>query len=234
MVSYIRNRYAKPFFVFLNVSYQRLFLRYVGNNENGDDKMYSYFYLWAVWVLWIMIAFYLQKNKFRTISFIFVLLLLISFRYQQLIFMELPFLVLLGYTLCLMWIQRIHWRHYVQAILLSLLYASYMIWSHISPIFDRMTLLVIGVVFGFLYLQYVRQTLYDKIIIWNIGLIFGHFIYSMVLMNYELLLNRNDLYFWNLYAAVILLLAIHSLWLKGLQSLENLEKNINKKKRCSH
>lgn len=196
--------------------------------------MYSYFYLWAIWVLWIMVAFYLQKGIFRTISFIFTLLLLISFRHQNVIFMELSFLVLLGYTLCLIWIQRIQWRQYVQAILLSILYASYMIWSHISPIFDRITLVVIAVVFGFLYLQYGGKTLYYKIIIWNIGLLFGHFIYSMVLHNYTLLLNRNDLFFWNLYVAVLLLLAMHSLWLKGLQLLENLEKNINKKKRCSH
>ena len=193
--------------------------------------MYSYFYLWAIWVLWIMVAFYLQKGLFRTISFLFALLLLISFRYHNVILMDLPFFVLIGYTLSLLWMQRIQWRQYVQAIILSLLYASYMVWSVISPIFDQITLLVIGVLFGYLYLQYFKKSLYDKIILWNIGLLFGHFIYSMVLINYGLLLNRNDLYFWNLYSAVLLLLAIHSLWLKGLQSLENLEKNIHRKKR---
>lgn len=206
-----------------------LFREREGNNSGGDG-MYSYFYLWAVWILWVMVAFYLPKSVFRTISFVSVLLLLISFRYNHLFAVELPFLILMIYSFILLWIFRISWRKYIQLILLSLLYATYMLWALLSPIFDILTFFIIGIAIGFLYLQYIGESLIEKLIIWNIGLLIGHFIYSVVLNYYGLGLNRNDLYFWNLHTAVLLLLAMHSLWLKGLEAIEQLERNLNRKK----
>lgn len=204
-----------------------------GNNVNGDG-MYSYFYLWAIWVLWVIVAFYLKRDTFRSISFVIGLLLIVSFRYNNLFTFELPLIVVTVYSVSLLWFHRISWRQYIQIVFLSLLYSSYMIWALISPIFNKITFFTIGVAIGFLYIHYIGKSFKSKLIIWNIGLLIGHFIYTLVLYRYGLELNRNDLYFWNLYTAVLLLLAIHSLWLKGLTVLERLERILNRKKRCGH
>ncbi|MCT2537399.1 hypothetical protein NC661_00405 [Aquibacillus koreensis] len=195
-------------------------------------------FLWVSWLIWIMITFFMGKDNKRTQLACWILLIIISagitFTVSSITFSATVSVLYIGALFVLAkskdWLLQT-----MKCVCLVFGYAGLLFWEQISPIWLFAPRLLIITVLGFIILQFLSASFFERCMIWCLGVTTGEIIHGLILNSYGLRESIGDLAFMDVLFIEISFLIIAQ-FLKELRlRIEILTQMIEKqKKRWTH
>lgn len=149
----------------------------------------KFLYYWLLWIIFIIVAFFMDTSRKRLYLLIWLLLVIICSPYDitfNKIELSVAFLMLLIGTIIFFAIESVTWYKFFVSFTLMLCYISLLIWEKITPVWFFMpSYFLIPFLMVILILLLVRK-FYDRLSVALVGVAFGQFIYELLLISYKL------------------------------------------------
>ncbi|WP_412975661.1 hypothetical protein [Ornithinibacillus sp. 179-J 7C1 HS] len=169
------------------------------------------FYYWFSWILWVILTFFMPKNKNRTIYSVWILITIIfSNVYITSDYLEISIAylsIIIGGFILLSTLKRKGILLF-SAFTIMIGYASLLIWETNAPVWIFMPRLLIIPIICVLLTVILTKRFISRITISLIGLCSGEFLYSLLLTNYSITKTIGGLMFLDTLFVVLFIIVI--------------------------
>lgn len=187
-------------------------------------------FYWISWVGWILVTFFLRKNKFRNITAYWILLTIISANmYITIANFDVSILLILYLIpLFIMLARRKKWFYHLLAVITIMIGSNaILLWETNIPIWYFYPKLLFGSILTAIIILLLTNNFIDQCIIGALGMICGEFLYVFVLASYQLKYSVGDFGFLDRLMMVFVIICVghllKKLAVKWLASPEDLE-----------
>lgn len=148
----------------------------------------GFIFLWTSWFFWIIVFFFMEKNKRRTILSLWILLMIGSAYIMiptEKDSVTLAFIIL--FLSSMFWVgQQKRWKYYiVVALTLMIGYTAFLLWAHLSPIWIVLPKLLLEAIFHVFITIILLKGFYERLMIGILGLCAGELLYGILLSSYH-------------------------------------------------
>ncbi|RLL48194.1 hypothetical protein D8M04_02655 [Oceanobacillus piezotolerans] len=175
-------------------------------------------FYWFCWILWILITFFMDKGRKRSLLAIWLLITIISSAFMITIgqfHISASFVVMLFGSFILIATRPHLYFHLFAAFTVSIGYAGLLFWEKISPIWIILPRIVFySVIIGIL-ISLLSKNYFSQISICLLGMLSGELIHSLTLTSYGLDEIAAETLFLDTLLSTLLLLTFLAILLKG-------------------
>lgn len=162
--------------------------------------LFGYLFYWISWMLWIVVTFFMKKNKQRTF-FLYGILILITCSNHYISLgdyqFSLAYVILFIACLLIYTLFKGQIYHLFKAFIIMIGYSSILIWNSSAPIWIFIHELILIPVFCCLLMIMLTTGAYKRLMIGIIGMSFGELFYVLILSSYDLNKTIGDLNFFD-------------------------------------
>lgn len=156
-----------------------------GKVEVMGEGLIFYFVSWCVWVV---VTFLMAKTRERFLAGLFLMVLIISSNESVAIFhfrFSLTAIIITCVCIAILINRKKVVYPTFASIIVSIGYAGMLLWETVVPVWVVMPRLILLSLLCYILLYFLVESMMVRLAIWGFGSVFGEFIYSMVVMGYN-------------------------------------------------
>lgn len=149
----------------------------------------TFLYYWLLWIIFIMIAFFMENSRKRLFFLIWILTIMISSPYYITLFtirISIAFCFLIIGAIIFFALKTNKIYHFFATFTCMLVYISLLIWENVSPVWYFMPSYIMIPFVVVVIILFIVRPFYDRLSISFIGISLGQLIYELILISYNL------------------------------------------------
>lgn len=170
----------------------------------------QFLFYWLSWLLVIIVFFFMNQSKTKSF-FLFTLFLVIIFindtvtifPYQTI---SISFVILTVFALIYFVSTSLNIYDLFATLTISVAYTALLLWAKVAPIWFVIHPYLLVPILIYIFISSLYDQLTKQVVSVSLSLTIGHYIYGVILFQYQLKSNVNESFFIYLYITILLLI----------------------------